>query len=101
MLVSHSHPVRPRDSGLPSDEQNRHPLAFVGAELKNAEGNLSYFEKEGFAIFTKFHPLEYMLLGHPKVQVFTDHRNLLFVLAPLPLEPALGREIISKVQSEE
>lgn len=30
--------------------------------------------------------------------MYTDHRNLLFVFAPLALEPALGRHIVSKVQ---
>ena len=33
-----------------------------------------------------------------KAHVFTDHRNLLFVFAPLALEPALGRHVVSKVQ---
>ena len=30
--------------------------------------------------------------------MFTDHRNLLFVFAPLALSPALGRHVVSKVQ---
>lgn len=41
-----------------------------------------------------------MLLGHAHVHVFTYHRNLLFVFAPLALEPALGRHIASKAQQE-
>ena len=30
--------------------------------------------------------------------IFTDHSNLLFVFAPLVVEPKLGRHIVSKVQ---
>jgi len=82
----------------PSGEQKHEPLAFLGAEFKGAQLNWSTFEKEAYAIFQTFEKLDYMLLGHARVHVFTDHRNLLFVFAPLVLEPALGRHIVSKVQ---
>ena len=81
----------------PSAEQRHMPLAFLGAEFKGSSLNWSTFEKEAFAIFQSFAKLDYMLLGHGLVHVFTDHRNLLFVFAPLALEPALGRHIVSKV----
>ena len=37
-------------------------------------------------------------MGHKHIHVFTDHSNLLFVFAPLTMEPSLGEHIMSKVQ---
>lgn len=83
---------------LPSGEQKHEPLAFLGSSFKEASFNWSTFEKEAFAVFQTFEKLDNMLLGHSNTHVFTDHRNLLFVFAPLVLEPALDRHIVSKVQ---
>ena len=86
------------DLNLPPSEQRHEPLAFLGSQFKGSSLNWSTFEKEGFAVFQTFEKLDYMLLGHARTHVFTDHRNLLFVFAPLALEPSLGRHIVSKVQ---
>ena len=88
----------PEDLNLPIGEQNHVPLAFLGSAFKGASLNWSTFEKEAFAIFQTFEKLDYMLMGHKHTHVFTDHRNLLFVFAPLSMEPSLGRHIVSKVQ---
>jgi len=42
--------------------------------------------------------MDYILMGSKPLHIFTDHRNLLFVFAPLALEPSLGLHIVSKVQ---
>ena len=82
----------------PLDEQRHEPLAFLGAEFKGAQCGWSTFKKEGFAILETFDKLDYILMGSQPTHIYTDHRNLLFVFAPLALEPALGRHIVSKVQ---
>ena len=74
------------------------PLAFLGSQFKKAELNWTMFEKEGFSMFQSFDKLDYLLMSGRPGHVFTDHRNLLFVFAPLALEPALGRHVVSKVQ---
>ena len=74
------------------------PLAFLGSQFKKAELNWTMFEKEGFAIFQSFDKLDYLLMSGRPAHVFTDHRNFLFVFAPLALEPALGWHVVSKVQ---
>ena len=56
------------------------------------------FEKEAFPIVNVFKKLDYLLLGMDDAHIFTDHRNLLFVFAPLVVEPKLRRHIVSKVQ---
>ena len=79
-------------------EQKHEPLGFLAGELKNSSANWTTFEKEGYAIVQAFGKMDYLLMGAPNVRVFTDHRNLLFVYAPLALEPSLGRHVVSKVQ---
>ena len=69
-----------------------------GAAFKTAQPNWTMFEKEGFAIFQAFDKLDYLLMSERPAHVFTDHRNFLFVFAPLALEPAQGRHLVSKVQ---
>lgn len=87
-----------RDLSKPIEQQRHEPLAFLGAAFRGAQINWSTFEKESFAIFQTFERMDYMLETQNRIHVFTDHRNLLFVFAPLALEPALGRHIVSKVQ---
>ena len=82
----------------PPQDQKHEPLAFLGSQFKKAELNWTMFEKEGFSIFQVFEKMDYLLMSGRPVHIFTDHRNLLFVFAPLALEPVLGRHVVSKVQ---
>ena len=82
---------------LPPDQRHE-PLAFLGSQFKKAELNWNMFEKEGSAIFQSFDELDYLLMSGRPANVFTDHRNLLFVFAPLALEPVLGPQGVSTVQ---
>lgn len=82
----------------PIEGQNHEPLGFLGAAFKGADKNWSMYEKEGFAIFQVFEEIDYLLFGENPTRVFTDHRSLLFVFAPLAFKPALGRHIIANVQ---
>ena len=45
-----------------------------------------------------FEKVEYLFLTERLVHVFTDHQILLFVFAPLAMEPTLGRHVVSKIQ---
>lgn len=90
--------TKPEDLQLPLEDQRHEPLAFLGAAFKGAEVGWSTFEKEAYAIFQTFEKLDYILMSSELTHIYTDHRNLLFVFAPLALQPALGRHIVSKVQ---
>ena len=90
--------VRKEQMGLSREKQEHEPLAFLGSAFSGAELNWSTFEQEAYAIFQTFEKLDYLLLDEQEVHVFTDHRNLLFIFAPLAFEPGLGRHITSKVQ---
>eukprot|EP00171_Calliarthron_tuberculosum_P002686 IDg2686t1 len=87
-----------KDLLKPFEEQRHEPLAFLGSEFKGAQLHWTTFEKEAFAIYQTFERMDYLLLGQKRTHIFTDHRNLLFIFAPLALEPALGRHVVSKVQ---
>ena len=90
--------VDPKQLSLPLEEQRHKPLGFLGSGFHVAELGWSTFEKEAFSIFQTFKKLDYILLTQEQSHVYTDHRNLHVVFAPLALEPALGRHIFSKVQ---
>lgn len=79
-------------------KQSHEPLAFLSSAFRRHESRWSTYEKEGFAIYQVFRKLDYMLMVEDNIQVFTDHRNFLFVFDPLSVEPSLGRYIVTKVQ---
>ena len=80
------------------EEQKHSPMGFLGSEFKGSELNWSTIEKEGFAIFSVFKKMDYLLMGSDETHVYTDHRNLLFVFHPTAIEPGLGRHVVSKLQ---
>lgn len=82
--------TEPEELDLNLEEQQHKPLAFIGAQFKGAQVGWSTFEKEGFAIFETFHKLDYLFLGGNDIHVHTNGRNLIFVFAPLAIEPTLG-----------
>ena len=88
----------PEQLSLPVEQQGHEPLAFLGSAFKGAELGWTTFEKEGFAIFQTFEKMDYLFQSQRGTHVYTDHRNLLFIFAPLALEPVLGRHVVSKVQ---
>ena len=79
------------------NEQLHEPLVFLGFEFKGSSLNWTTFEKEPYAIFQTFEKLDYMLIGHARVHVFTDQISS-NIFATLALEPALGKQIVSKLQ---
>lgn len=82
----------------PRCDQRHESLAFLGSSFKDAELGWATFEKEAFAIYKVFEKLDYIFYASTTTRVFTDHRGLLFVFAPLSGEPRLGRHIVNNVQ---
>ena len=83
---------------LPVPDQRHEPLAFLVSQFRKAEKSWTTFEKEAYAIFQTYDKLDYILLTTQPSHVYTDHKNPLFIFAPLTLEPALGRHVVSKLQ---
>lgn len=59
--------------------------------------NWTTYEKEGLAIVKVFEKMDYQLWGPSPVRIYRDHRNLLFVFAPLALRPDAPRYVLAKV----
>lgn len=78
-------------------EQHHEPMAFLGGRFAGAQRNWSTYEKEGYDIVQTFGRLDYLFWGAMQTHVFTDHRNLLYVFAPLALRPNSPRHVLSKV----
>lgn len=81
----------------PVEEQQHEPLAFLGGKFSGAQKNWSTFEKEAYAVVQTFKRMDYLLWGAKQTHVYTDHKNLLYVFAPLALRPNSPRHGISKV----
>lgn len=78
-------------------EQEHEPLAFLGGKFTGSQKNWTTYEKEAYAIVQTFERLDYLFWGAHPVHVFTDHRNLLYVFAPIALRPNSPRHVLSKV----
>ena len=79
-------------------DQQHEPLEFLGAAFKGSEERWTTYEKEAYAIYQVFKKMDYMLLVEGEIHLYTDHRNLLFVVNRQALHPTLGRNVVSKVQ---
>lgn len=89
--------VDPEQLSMDTSKQKHEPLAFIGGQFSGPQNNWTTYEKEAFAIVKVFDKLDFVLWGRNQVHVFTDHRNLLFVFAPLALRPNAPRYVLSKV----
>lgn len=89
--------IPPEQLGREPVQQEHQPLAFIGGQFSGAQLNWTTYEKEAYAIVKVFDKMDYALWGTANVHVFTDHRNLLFVFAPLALRPSAPRYVLSKV----
>lgn len=48
--------------------------------------------------YQAFKNMDFLFHNDKPTHFFTDHRKLLFVFAPLAVEPALGRHVLNKVK---
>jgi hypothetical protein len=65
------------------DSGNHQPLAFRSGRFAGSALNWSTPDKEGFAIIDAMRSLQHILcVSQHKIRIFTDHRNLTFLLGP-------------------
>lgn len=83
--------------GKPIEQQPHEPLAFLGSKFNKAQKNWTTYEKEAYAVVQTFDRLDYLFWGSGQNHVFTNHKNLLYVFAPLALRPSSPRHVLSKV----
>lgn len=89
--------VEESETGKQVQDQKHEPLAFLGDHFSGAQENWTTCEMESFAIVKEFERMDYILWGPNPVRIFTDHKNLLYVFAPLALRPNPPRYVLGKV----
>ena len=70
------------DLHLDVQDQRHTPLQFLGGKFTGSKANWSIVEKEAFALVESCLRLDNYLLRPKPCRIFTDHRNLLYILDP-------------------
>ena len=86
------------DVGKPADEQRHEPLAFLSGTFKGASSRWPIVEKEAYAVVETCRRLEYLLLRPEGFRLFTDHRNLVYILHPDKSDTSMAKYQVDKLQ---
>jgi RNase H-like domain found in reverse transcriptase len=84
--------------GLPMEEQDNQPLAFLLGEFIGAQLRWTVPEKKGFTIVDTVKKVDYLLLNHDKFSILSDHLNLTYICNSLSADPTLARHVVHKLQ---
>ena len=76
--------VPPEDLLLPVYDQRHEPLAFLSGVFRGSSSRWAIIDKECYPIIEALTRLEYLVLRPRGVRIFTDHRNLTYLLSPDP-----------------
>jgi RNase H-like domain found in reverse transcriptase len=82
---------------LPLDQQQHEPLYFLSGAFTREAAGWAIVEKEAFPILTAFERVDYYLTLR-EVLIYTDHRNLAYILDPLGKDPTLAKHTVGKLQ---
>lgn len=70
----------PPEANKKVEKQQHVLLAFLGGTFMPVQENRIIYEKEAFEIGKVLKKMDYVLWGPDPVKIFTDGRNLLFIL---------------------
>ncbi|GMG18102.1 unnamed protein product [Phytophthora fragariaefolia] len=90
--------VNESDLSKPLSKQEHHPLAFLSGRFTGAQLRWPTIEKEVYAIVESAKRLEYLLLRPGGFHLFTDHRNLVYLLNPFASVSGMQRYQADKLQ---
>eukprot|EP00918_Siedleckia_nematoides_P088212 GHVU01193857.1.p1 GENE.GHVU01193857.1~~GHVU01193857.1.p1 ORF type:complete len:805 (+),score=60.23 GHVU01193857.1:49-2415(+) len=79
--------VRPVPKSKDIANLHHFPLAFASGTFKGAQERWSVAEKEAFAIKQTLLRFEHLLYRNKGFVIFTDHRNLTYILGKDPAQP--------------
>ena len=68
------------NAGIAVEDMTHEPLGFLSGVFRGSQLRWATVDKEGYAIVSTFHRLEYLMWGG--VQIYTDHRNLAYIFHP-------------------
>ena len=78
-------------------DQEHEPLSMLSGAFKLADLNAPIVEKEAFAINEAVNKLGYLLEQPAGFKLFTDHRNLVFMLDPFSVTNKARRNSVDKI----
>lgn len=82
---------------MPRDEQRHEPLALLSGEFTGRWAYLTTSNKVAYVVVKTFRKPANPLACEAHTHSFTDQKNVLLVFNLLPIEPALGRHEVLKV----
>ena len=83
---------------LPPQQWKHAPVAFVSGSFKGASSRWSTPEKECYAIVASVTRLAHILAACSEFSLFTDHKNILYMLSPVRFNANVARHIVHKTQ---
>jgi len=83
---------------LPPQEWKHSPVAFVSGSFKGASSRWSTPEQESFAIVESVTRLSHILAACTGFSLFTDHKNILYMLSPTRYNANVARHVVHKTQ---
>lgn len=85
-------------SGNPPQEWGHSPIAFVSGAFRGSSARWTMPEKESYAIVASVIRLSHILVACGEFSLFTDHKNLLYMLNPTRFNANVSRHVVHKVQ---
>jgi hypothetical protein len=70
------------ERGKPVEERSHEPLCFLSGNFTGSQIRWATVEKEAFPIITALDKLDHFLKREDGFELFTDHRNLTYILNP-------------------
>lgn len=85
-------------SGDKPGNWNHYPIAFVSGSFRGSSMRWTMPEKESYAIVSSVIRLSHILVVCSEFSIFTDHKNLLYMLSPTRFSSNVARHVVHKVQ---
>ncbi|ETV68361.1 hypothetical protein H257_15682 [Aphanomyces astaci] len=86
------------DLALPASDQRHEPLAFLSESFRGTRGRWPIVENEAFAVVESCKCLEFLLIRPGGFGLFTDHRNLEYIVIPLGSNSNMAKYQTHKLQ---
>ena len=86
------------NSGKEPQLWSHSPVPFVSGSFRGSSSRWTTPEKESYAIVTSVIRLAHVLVACEEFSLFTDHKNILYMLSPTRFNENVARHIVHKVQ---
>ncbi len=97
-ILTHADPGEIATSALLPHQWNHHPVAFVSGSFRGASSRWTTPEQENYAIVASVTRLSHILAACGEFSLFTDHKNILYMLSPTQFNANVARHIVHKAQ---